>query len=70
MTLHLDFKSMYIDKMVEYQILDKMLNDIRSSEDLKKHCKENYDVSKMMMRHEELIREFLEPYAINSDLKK
>lgn len=56
--------------MIEFQILDKMLNDIRNSEDLRKHCKENYDVSKMIMRHEELIREFLEPYAINSDLKK
>lgn len=61
---------MYIDKMIEYQILDKLLDDIYNSKSLKKHCEENYDLEKMKMRHEELIREFLEPYAINSDLKE
>lgn len=60
---------MYIDKMIEYLVLAGILKknwDINQYRELKR----KYNVDKMKERRNELEREFLEPYAINSDSKE
>lgn len=61
---------MYIDRMIEYLILSEMLCGVNEKEISTGIYDEKYDLNKMANRCNELSREFLEPYAINSDSKE